>query len=124
MIYLKKYWKLGLVLIIACFLLFSGSKGYKMYKSLLRQNQSTQDSLIELSQKKQDSLLIIIDDGLLLSQTLTIKIDELNKSNRYLYRKLKLNEKALLTSDTSFINNAKRISKRGNRHRKENDTTQ
>ncbi len=124
MIYLKKYWKLGLVLIIACFLLFSGSKGYKMYKSLLRQNQSTQDSLIELSQKKQDSLLIIIDDGLLLSQTLTIKIDELNKSNRYLYRKLKLNEKALLTSDTSFINNAKRISKRGNRHRKENDTAQ
>ena len=122
MTYIKKYWKIALILIIACFLLFSGNKGFNLYKKLLRQNQSTKDSLIELSKYKQDSLLLLIDNGLLLSETLTQKIDELNKSNRYLYRKIKQNEKDLLIVDTSFINNAKRITKRSNRHRKENDT--
>lgn len=124
MIHIKKYWKLGIILLILIVFLLSGNKGYKMYKDLLRSNQATKDSLIELSQYKQDSLNTIIQDNLIISDSKTQKIDELNKSNKYLYRKLKQNEKALHFIDTSFINNAKRISKRGNRHRKENDTTQ
>ena len=121
---LKSNWKLILAVIIIAFLLFSGNKGYKLYSNLIRQNQSTKDSLIEISQLKQDSLLQVIDNGILLSETLAQKINELSNSNRYLYQKIKQREKDLHIMDTSFMVNAKRITKRSNRHRKENDTTQ
>jgi len=110
--------------LIIVLLAFSTNKGYNLYKGLLTANRNIKDSLIEDSRRKQDSLLLVIENGILISETLTQKINNLNKSNRYLYRKLKKREKDLLIIDTSFIVNAKRITKRSYRHRKENDTTQ
>ena len=124
MTYFKKYWKAVLVVVVVVFFLLPANEGYNLYKRLLRQNKATKDSLIELSQIKQDSLLNIIENGQILSKILETKINDLNKSNRYLYRKLKQREKDLTIIDTSFIINANRISNRSYRHRKENDTTQ
>lgn len=121
--YFKKHRKTILaVIVIIVLILFSGNKGYGLYKNLIRQNLSKIDSLTELNQHKQDSLKIVIANNEIISDAKDQQIDILNKSNIYLYRKIKNREKDLLIIDTNFITNARYISKRANRQYKENDT--
>lgn len=121
--YFKKHRKTILaVIVIIVLILFSGNKGYGLYKNLIRQNLSKIDSLTELNQHKQDSLKIVIANNEIISDAKDQQIDILNKSNIYLYRKIKNREKDLLIIDTNFITNARYISKRSNRQYKENDT--
>ena len=121
--YFRKQRKTIIVaIVIIVLILFSGNKGYGLYKNLIRQNLSKMDSLTELSQHKQDSLNTIIINGIATSQLLSKKINELSKNNKYLYRKLKNREKDLLLIDTSFISNSKYIAERENRQSKKDST--
>lgn len=123
MTYFRKHRKTIIAtIVIIVLILFSGNKGYGLYKNLIRQNLSKIDSLTELNQHKQDSLNTIIINGIATSQLLSKKINELSKNNKYLYRKLKNREKDLLLIDTSFISNSKYIAERENRQSKKDST--
>lgn len=119
-----KIWKLALIVFfILLILLFSGNKGFNWHKDLLKSLEKEKDSLIEISIKRQDSLLKIANNAEQKANSYRYQIEELNYQNTLLYDKLRKKERELRTSvDTSFRNNARRIADSVNRfYSKQND---
>lgn len=114
---------IGVILALAVgFLMFKGNSYYKANKTLLETLKNEKDSILKDSRIRVDSLkneLSNSDDRLLNLENL---LSEKQRQNNYLYGKLKQREKDLLVRDTSFINNAKRISEYTNRYYSKNDS--
>jgi len=114
---------IGVILALAVgFLMFKGNSYYKANKTLLETLKNEKDSILKDSRIRVDSLkneLSNSDDRLLNLENL---LSEKQRQNNYLYGKLKQREKDLLVRDTSFINNAKRISEYTNRYYFKNDS--
>jgi len=108
---------IGVVVIVFLALLsFSGSKYYNYSQSLLNDAIRRIDSITELSQQRQDSLVDVLVYSEQRVYDLEYRWKQAEKRNNYLYAKLKEREKDLYNNDTSFINNASRISNGINRY--------
>jgi len=115
---LKKYKNIiigFLVALIIGFLIFKGNAYKNSYKTLL-------DDLQEQSDKKIDSLFLIIKNSDKKILELNQSISEKRAQNNYLQSKLNQREKDLYIRDTVFISNANRSAKYINRYYKKNDS--
>jgi len=104
------------IIVFLALLSFSGSKYYNYNQSLLNDAIRRIDSITELSQQRQDSLVDVLVYSEQRVYDLEYRWKQAEKRNNYLYAKLKEREKDLYNNDTSFINNASRISNGVNRY--------
>ncbi len=118
-----KYIVIGVAIIVILGLLsFSGIKYRNYNKSLLNDAIRKSDSLIELSKKRTDSLLLLVSDSQQRADEYETLWNEAERRNKYLYGKIKKREKTLDVVDTSFVGNANYSANRINRHGTKNDT--
>ena len=108
--------------VVLLIILFSGNKGLNMYDNLIDRFNATQDSLMEDSIYKQDSLNKIIEQGKGNAIYWEDKWKSSEIKNWRLNEKIKKMEISLNVVDTVFISNAKRISRSSDRFYKTNDT--
>jgi len=108
--------------VVLLIILFSGNKGLNMYDNLIDRFNATQDSLMEDSVYKQDSLNKIIEQGKGNAIYWEDKWKSSEIKNWRLNEKIKKMEISLNVVDTVFISNAKRISRSSDRFYKTNDT--
>jgi hypothetical protein len=108
--------------VVLLIILFSGNKGLNMYDNLIDRFNATQDSLMENSVYKQDSLNKIIEQGKGNAIYWEDKWKSSEIKNWRLNEKIKKMEISLNVVDTVFISNAKRISRSSDRFYKTNDT--
>ena len=104
------------IIVFLTLLAFSGSKYYNYSQTLLNDAIRRIDSVTALSKQRQDSLQNIVIYSEKQAKDLEYKWQQAENRNNYLYTKLKQREQDLHNNDTSFINNASRISKGVNRY--------
>jgi hypothetical protein len=111
------------ILVLIALLAFGGNEYRKYNETLLNDALNALEDEKQASLKRQDSFISIITDSDYRLSALEYLLSEKEIQNNYLYAKLKKRERDLLTRDTSFINNARRIADYTNRYYTQNDTT-
>ena len=102
-------WKYLLIVLGIAFIISSFFGGREWSKRFWEREIKQRDSLIDVSQIKQDSLTLELMSFELLTDEMQITIDEKNQRNRSLYSLLKQKERENFITDTSFVRNAERI---------------
>ncbi len=109
------YIVIGIVLLLFIGGAFTG--GHFWTKKVWTDIVQKKDSLILDSQNKQKELQSTIKENETRAMQLEAAINKLSNENSYLYSELRKKERALRNSiDTSFRNNARRISDSANRY--------
>lgn len=101
---------------------FGGNYFYKNYKDEIKREKKVQDSILNLSRIKEDSLISNIKDLHKYTNELRAENDKLHSRNNNLYYELKKRNQQVFIIDSDFMSNAKRIKSSTDRFYKANDT--